>query len=249
MEKEQYELMYRLEETHWWYRGLRSLILGEIRRRFRGRKDISILDAGCGTGYNHKCFSQIGKAFGIDISDMALEYCARRGLKDVSQSSVTNLPFADGLFDIVVSADVLYHSAVEDDERAINEMKRVLKPGGILIVNVPAFEHLKRPHDKAVHTGRRYTARQLKHKMKACGLEPLKVSYRCAFVYPAALASALLGKIRREDERQRVSDLRKLPRLVNGILALAAAIDGRIVRNIGLPFGTSVFCVARKAGY
>jgi len=244
MEKEQYELMYRLEETHWWYRGLRSLILGEIRRRFRGRKDISILDAGCGTGYNHKCFAQIGKTCGIDISDIALEYCAKRGLKDISRSSVTDLPFADGSFDIVVSADVLYHIAVEDDIKALEEMKRVLKKGGILIVNVPAFEHLRRPHDRAVHTGRRYTARGLSAKMKECGFELLKISYRNAFVYPAALAKSLMSK---GPAPSGASDLRKMPGPLNALLSFAAAADNLIVSNIGLPFGTSVFCVARKA--
>lgn len=244
MEKEQYELMYRLEETHWWYRGLRGLILGEIRSRFGGRKDISILDAGCGTGYNQKCFAGIGKACGIDISDIALEYCTKRGLKDISRASVTRLPFADSSFDIVVSADVLYHIAVEDDARALEEMKRVLKKGGILIVNVPAFEHLRRPHDRAVHTGRRYTARGLSVKMKKCGLELLKVSYRNAFVYPAALAVSLMSK---GPAPAAVSDLRKVPGPLNELLSFVSAADNLIVRNIGLPFGTSVFCVARKA--
>ncbi len=157
MELEAYKLMYELEETHWWYRGLHDLLFSSIQNAFPERRNLNILDAGCGTGFVLGCLNKYGVSFGVDISEVALRYCRERGLSRIAKASVSSLPFGDSSFDLVVSNDVLYHKAVEDDNQAIDEIYRVLRKEGVLIINLPAHDYLKRGHDEVVHTRHRYT--------------------------------------------------------------------------------------------
>jgi SAM-dependent methyltransferase len=237
-----YELMYKLEEKHWWYMGLRDLLFSTIRAYLGDRKDISVLDAGCGTGFNLKCLKERYGACGVDISGSAIECCRKRGLDCVSEASICALPYPNGTFDIVISFDVLYHKAVGDDVKAITEMSRVLKDGGILILNLPAFGHLMRSHDVKTHTARRYTSRGIADKLRGNGFEIQKIGYRNAFLYPVALAMSLVSRVTKGKE----SDLGEVNGALNSVLYRMAGIDNALVRTIGLPFGTSVYCVAKK---
>lgn len=242
MEPDIYGLMYENEERHWWYRGLRDLLFSTIKRHFGGRRDISVLDAGCGTGFNLKWLKELYDTSGVDISKCAIDYCKKRGLDCVKEASVSDLPYRDGMFDLVISFDVLYHRAVGDDVKAIGEMARVLKKGGILILNLPAFGHLMRSHDVKAHTARRYTARGITEKLRKNDLEVLKVSYRNAFLYPAALTLSLASRIVKSE----ASDLGGVNGVLNSVLYGMARADNVAVNAMGLPFGTSVYCVAKK---
>ncbi|MFC1577266.1 class I SAM-dependent methyltransferase [Candidatus Omnitrophota bacterium] len=242
MEKEEYRSMYELEGTHWWYAGLHDLLFSAIRGIFKERRDIRILDAGCGTGYVLKSLDKYGLPFGVDISETALGYCRQRGLSRIAGASVSRLPFADGSFDLVVSMDVLYHRQVEDDRTAIEEIRRVLADGGFLIADLPAYEFLKRRHDERVHTRRRYTKKDITRKLRDGRLDPVKVSYRNMFLFPAVLISALSSA----GGKDAGSSLRRAAGPVNFALKNITKMENRIISRTGLPFGSSVFCIARK---
>lgn len=242
MEPEIYNLMYELEESHWWYKGLRGLLYYTIGKYLGSKKDISVLDAGCGTGYNLKCMKERYLVSGVDISDLAIDYCRKRGIDSVKRASVSNLPFDGSTFDLVMSFDVLCHKAVGDDTKAIGEMARVLKKGGILALNLPAFRHLMRSHDIKAHNSRRYTAMEITDKLRENDLKVLRVTYHKAFLYPVALLLSLVSRLTRSKE----SDLGKVNKLLNMVMYGLAKADNAVAVSAGLPFGTSIFCIAKK---
>ena len=135
MYEHEYEAMFRLEDTYWWFVARRHLAVEIVARELAGRRDARILDVGCGTGSNLSAFSKLGHAVGIDMSRDALAFCRNRGLDHVSLSEIERLPFPDGTFDVITAMDVLEH--VDDDLAALGELRRVLKPGGVLLATVP----------------------------------------------------------------------------------------------------------------
>lgn len=243
MEKEEYRLMYELEETHWCFRGLHDLVFSTIQKIFGTGGKISILDAGCGTGFTLKCLNRYGTAFGVDISDIALGYCRQRGLDRILKASVSSLPFSDNSFDLVVSTEVLYHKWVRDDNRAIKEIYRVLKKGGILIVTSPAHDYLKRRHDEAVHTRHRYTKWELGGKLEASGFRITKITYRNAFTFPLLI---LLKLMVREKGNKTYADVKAVWGPLNSLFYKFLTIENFLLKKINMPFGTSVFCVSKK---
>lgn len=243
MELEEYKLLYDLEEAHWLYMGLRDLLISGIKQYFKNSEKISILDAGCGTGYNLKCLEKYGVSTGVDINNNALVYCRKRGINRISRASVLELPFRDESFDLVVSTDVLYHRAVQDDLTAIKEIYRVLKKGGTLMVNLPAHNYLKRPHDDRVHTRQRYSRNELSQKLRMNKFKIIKISYRNVLSCPVLLLfnlinSRLPGPID--------TGLSFVPKPVNFIMYNYLKIENALLRIMNFPFGVSIFCQARK---
>ncbi len=157
MNVEEYARMYEAEETQWWYAGMRAISLSLLAAEWpEGAEGRRILDAGCGTGNNLVHFRRFGRTVGVDLSDEALRLCRSRGVA-AARGSLLSLPFPDGSFDAVTSFDVLYHRWVEDDRVAVRETVRVMKPGGLLLLRVPALKMLWGAHDEAVHSRHRYT--------------------------------------------------------------------------------------------
>src|SRR5579885_75306 len=128
----------RLEGRHWWYRGMGEVALGLLAGVKLPRPAL-VLDAGCGPGGTSARFKPLGRVVGLDLATEALTLARRHSLDGLVRSSVTALPFADGTFDLVLSFDVIYHLWVGDDRLAVKELARVLKPGGYLLIRVPAF--------------------------------------------------------------------------------------------------------------
>lgn len=240
MEPEEYRLMYELEETHWWYRGLHDLVFSTIKKIIDKEKRLKILDVGCGTGFVLKKLSKYGVAFGVDISDIALGYCRKRGLHNIKKAAVSNIPFRDNEFDLVISLDVLYHKQVGDDILALKEMRRVLKKGGKLIVNLPAHNYLWRGHDDRVHTRNRYFRAELYNKLRVCKFEILKITYRNALLFIILLISGIFL------QKNTSSDLRPTSQAINKGLYLLLKVENFLMRFINMPFGSSIFCIVRR---
>jgi SAM-dependent methyltransferase len=237
--------VFELEPSFWWHVGLRDLVRSFVpdQRRLR------VLDAGCGTGMLMKELSRRHQVVGIDQSAEDLAYSAERGLRSLSQATVEALPFADETFDVVLSLDVLYHAAVEDEVAALGEARRVLRRGGRLIVNLPAYESLRSEHDLVAQSARRYTLGAVRRKLSALGLEEERASYRVSFLLPLAVATRLFGKARRLLGRGTAaprSDVRPLRPAVNEVLRAIQLLENRLVRRWTLPAGLSVFCVYAK---
>ena len=241
MEKEEYHIMYKEEEVHWWYKGLRNLILRQLDVFYSVKDRTYFLDAGCGTGSNLNFFNKYGIPYGLDISSDALTFCKDRGINNVLQGSISQIPFKDGIFDFILSLDVLCQRQVKEDEIALKEILRVLKPGGLLILNLPAFNFLKRGHDKRVHASRRYTKNELAAKLRKHNVKILKLTYRVNFLLPIILLLKITGMSEKEK-----SDLRPVNRSLNNFFSQLLSFENFLLDFIDLPFGSSVFCVAMK---
>src|SRR5687767_6622160 len=159
MHAEEYERMYRLEDSYWWFVGRHDLVLGFVRETYGQRSDLTILDIGCGTGAMSQKLSPWGAVVSADFSPLALSFSRRRNLNLLCASDAMRLPFRENSFDLVVAMDILEH--VKDDSLALNEIYRVLKPGGRIIATVPAYAALWSSHDVALMHFRRYLAREV----------------------------------------------------------------------------------------
>jgi SAM-dependent methyltransferase len=243
MNPAEYAAMFAVEDRHWWYVGVRREVepwLGRLQRR-RSRP-IRILDAGCGTGGLLANVRAEAWKVGIEISTEGIRLARSRGFALV-RGSVSALPFADCSFDAVVSIDVLCHSGVEELQ-AVEEAARVLRPGGILLAQVPAFDFLRGGHDAAVWTKRRYRRAEVARLLSGAGLAVRRSAYRNALLFPLAAVVRLLGRWRRVPRDRARSDVRPVPRVVNALLSGVLAVERRF--RGGFPFGLSVFCVAEK---
>lgn len=247
MSPEENDIMRAVEDHYWWYQALRPHVVAAIEP---ASPNFSLLDAGCGTGGMLKVVRQkfpAANLTGVDQSTHALELTAARetGAKLIP-ASVQDLPFPENSFDFVLSLDVL--SAIGlDDSLALHEAHRVLRPGGRLILNVAALEFLKGAHDCAVDADRRYTKRQLQALLEGADFRVERLSYwNATFVPPIALVR-WLSRARARTDKPR-SDFRALPPVLNFAFKRVAALELSATRHVSLPFGTSLFALARKNG-
>ncbi|MDD5261017.1 MAG: class I SAM-dependent methyltransferase [Methylacidiphilales bacterium] len=246
MEPNEYEVMRSVEDIHWWYRGLRFLLLNALARHAGAATGAKLLDAGCGTGANYEAirrfFPQI-KPVGMDISPLALQYSAARVPGFFLQASVECLPFPEDTFEFIVSMDVLYHERV-DPALALRDFFRVLKPGGALLLNLPAFSWLSGEHDRAVHAGRRFHPDRLADSLREAGFQVETMTcWNSLLLLPIWLWRRLDAWSNHDKPH---SDLTPDNSWVNQILAWWIRIEVRLALKFGLPLGVSVFTVARK---
>ncbi len=249
MNLDEYRTMREVEDDFWWYTGFRRIYGGLLDRfcpdEVRGR----VLDAGCGTGafmeYLRQRYSPARLA-GLDFSAEALRFCRDRGFDDLVEASVVQLPFPDESFDFATSLDVLCHKSIPDDLVPLREFRRVLRKGGCLLLNLPAFPFLYSEHDVAVHTCRRYLRPEVAVKLRQAGLEPLWVTYTNTLLFPAVAAVRLAGQRGGlPGETEAKSDLHALPPALNSLLARVLGVEARLAGRVRMPFGSSVTAVAR----
>lgn len=240
--------MFSVEDVHWWYVALHELVLDTVSKEHSAKGRLSILDAGCGTGRLCMLMLPFGDVHGLDAYGPAVDLCRARGLNSVVQADLNIEPLGDCRYDVVTSIDVLYHLWVENDIAVIRKMFSALKPGGILILHLPAFNFIRSLHDIAVFTRHRYTARAVRRKLSGSGFVTEKVSYRIFFLFPLIAIFRLAGKIfaRRENKGGNHSDVTLPPKGINNMLAETLRFENRLMAAFNLPFGSSVFAVARK---
>jgi len=249
MLQHEYHTMRQVEDTYWWYQVLRLEVVKDVASRFPGPKTCKLLDAGCGTGGMLHALRETRPEWqitGLDFSPVAVDYCHERGFADVIRGSVDEMPFPNARFDVVVSLDVLYPRQVSQD-RAVSETARVLKPGGLLILHLPAFDVLRGRHDVAVNGTRRYTVKRIREL-----LGPTRFKLETAFYWNAWLFFPLLTwrlltrSLRPPPESETKSDLSTLPPRINALLSAIGRLDFMVCRLLHLPFGTSVYSVGRR---
>lgn len=244
MHEHEYEAMYRLEDIYWWYIARRQLAVEVLARETAGRSDALILDVGCGTGSNLASFDRIGRAIGIDASPEALSFCRNRGVETVALSAVERLPFPDATFDVVSAMDVLEH--VDDDLAALAELRRVLKPEGLLLATVPAYGFLWSEHDEALKHRRRYTAHELRNKLTLTDFGVERTSYFITSLFFPILAMRLHQGLFKKSTHPQTS-VRLLPGWINRSLIALLGVERRAFRRINLPFGVSIVALARPS--
>jgi len=239
----EYERMFEAEETQWWYAGMRSISFALLGQALSQNGTPRVLDAGCGTGANLIQFSASTKAVGVDISDEALRYCRLRKVSAVKAELLT-LPFADKTFDCVTSFDVLYHRWVKDDLVAMREIVRVTKPGGLVLVRVPALQALYGAHDKAVHTRHRYTRGEVERLFEAAGVAVLRSTYCNTLLLPVIAARRGLDRLTGREG----SDVSFLPAPLEWAFRGLLEMEARFLKRASFPLGASVVCLGRKRG-
>lgn len=245
MEKTEYEVMAAVELSHWWYGGMRAINAALLDPVLRGRTGLRILDAGCGTGGDALFLRRYGTVVGLDYSPDAARFGGERIPGMFTRGSVLTLPFADNSFDLVTSFDVLYHRAVTDEGAALAEARRVLRPGGRVLVRLPAYEFLRSRHDRQVHTRRRYTADTATALLSAAGFYVERMSYALSLLFPIPLTQRLLERF--TPDRGDDSAMTTPAPLVNTVLRLPMAFEAAWLGMGGtFPFGLSIICRAHS---
>jgi SAM-dependent methyltransferase len=248
MEREQYAIMARREEHHWWYAGMRHVALAVLDRALEGRRGLRILDAGCGTGGTTIELRRFGDVFGVDLAWEALEPARGRGLRDLARASIEHLPFADASFDAATSFEVVYHLGVASDTSALREIRRVIKPGGLFMLRVPAHDWLRGEHDRLVHTRHRYSRDEVLRKLGQAGFVVDRLSWANTLLFPPAVAKRLLERSNAADATAGEPDLWQPPPVLNAMLQGVVGVEAlAIPYGLPLPFGLSVLAVARAA--
>lgn len=240
-----YNEIDQLEDSHWWYKGMRDISQRLLHPIINGRSDLCILDAGCGAGGNITALSPYGTVFGIDYSPLALQYAQKRHPDRLMRADITHLPYADASFDLVTSFDVLY--MVQDDESGFRELSRVTREGGYVLVRLAAMQSLYGAHDVVVKTLRRYSAEEVRTKMQSAGLEIVKLSYANSLLLPLVYITRKIQNWQIQKGAQAESDVNATAEPLNSLLAGILKLEGRWIANgLSFPAGVSLFALAQK---
>ncbi|MGH6983138.1 MAG: class I SAM-dependent methyltransferase [Stellaceae bacterium] len=236
MERDEYERLAAVEDRMWWTRALRRNLRAAA-APFAGTPDGRLLDAGCGTGGLLAALAHRASV-GLDRDGFACRLAQGKARRPIAQGSVDDLPFDDAAFDIIVSADVLCHRGV-GIERALGEMYRCLKPGGALIVNLPAYPWLYSAHDRAVDNARRFYRREVIERLAAAGFGRIRATYWNTLLFPLMVARRLVPG--------GGSEVGLLPTPLERMFDAVAAFESTLLRSgLRLPFGGSILAVGTR---
>lgn len=252
MLESEYHRMARMETQLWWYRSLHADLLDRIHVHFGGRRDIRVLDAGCGTGgfLNYLRQSGYTNSMGMDLSPLAVAFCREHGL-DVAQGSIADAAAlgAQGKADLIVSLDVIC-SLPDDNQRAefLRAASNLLNAGGLLIVQTPAFRLLGGIHDLAVGVNQRYTKAGMRAVLAAAGIQDFHLRYRLMLITPLVFIARSLQRLRLRFARHVTieSDVKLPPAFLNTLLFNIQRFEDRWLPL--RPFGTSLQISVTKAG-
>lgn len=246
MKAEQYDAHAAVRLTHWWRYGTNSFfarLVGDLVNHGG-----VVLDHGCGVGDLITLLKGKYCTVGIDTFPAAVRYTHDANPDSlVVQGDIMTLPFCDASFDAAVSLDVLYHANVTDDTEALDEIWRILKPGGRVFLQLPAYEWLRSGHDVVAMTRKRYTATEVRACLKKVGFVPERVGYRMTLFFFVAVAIRLFKREQPNKKESAKSDMKNENPLVNALLKKAIGIENAMTRYINFPFGLSVVAVAKKA--
>ena len=236
-----YELQtHQAEDRHWWYRGRRTVLEGVI-ADLELTHGARILDAGCGSGRNMIELRRHGTVTGVELSEASVEIARSRGAGEVVAGSVLEMPFPDASFDFAVSLDVIEH--LEDDLGALRELRRVIAPGGRLLLTVPAYQWLWSGHDEINHHHRRYTRRSLKRVAEAAGWKQARTTYFNSLLLPVAIVLRVLDRFNTKTTESSL-DLWVPPGPLNWLLERPLALEAAMIARGGrIPAGLSLLSV------
>jgi SAM-dependent methyltransferase len=244
MEETFYEEYAQIEATHWWFEGRRT-IFDVVIRSLELPRDALLLDLGCGTGANLNFLASYGRTIGLDRGAAAARYSRARTKLPVLIGDVTALPFAGDAVDLITAFDLIEH--IDDDVGCVSELARVCRPGGFIMVTVPAFQWMWGPQDIINHHKRRYRSDQLLKLFADEGLQISRFTHINTILFPVVAAVRLFRRVVPERNGDLKSDFSMTrPGPLNSMLGKLFGAEAWMVRRWRLPIGVSLLCVARK---
>lgn len=241
MERVVFDRMAELDQVHWWFVARRGILETLLRRVVCPKSEARILEVGCGTGHNLAMLKKFGKVEASELDASARALASKRLGDTVKAAKLPDLSmFERNAYDLVALLDVLEH--VPDDLASLRAIHRRLKPGGALLLTVPANPWMWSAHDAAHHHFRRYTRKQLEELFLRSGLEVQLLSYFNSLLFPLVAAARVIGKIVGRDS----ADDRLPSDRVNWLLERIFRLEAGIIGRIPLPFGVSLIAVVRR---
>ena len=239
------KVLLDVDEHHWWYRGRRRIVRAEL-DGLALPPDARILDAGCGSGRMLQELVSYGEVSGIELDEDAAAMAAQRDLGEVRVGRLEELPWESGTFDLITSLDVVEHTP--NDREALAELRRVAKPGGTLLVTVPAYQTLWSLHDVANHHYRRYNRASLAAPARDAGWEVERTTFFNSL--PLAPAAAVrLAQRRKRLEDGYTPNVELGPPWLNSVFDMPMRAEARwLRRGRSLPAGLSLLARLRNPG-
>ena len=235
--------MAAVEASHWWYVGTREICLALLLPHIDGRQPLRILDIGCGTGGNLAELARLGPARGIDLDPLCVDYTRRRGLES-SLGNMLDFEARPASLDLITFFDVATHLGREPFPAVLTRIAAALAPGGVLAFREPAMPMARGSHDRALDVRHRFTAHNVRQCLEEAGFEPLRITYLNTLLFPPIV---FLRQLQNTLAPTRgVSDVRPTPEPLNAVLLSLLRIEKKLLRFTNLPFGVSLFAVARK---
>jgi|TARA_B110000971_G_scaffold40484_1_gene39634 SAM-dependent methyltransferase len=250
MEKIEYKNHYNLEKNYWWFKGQRKIILSLIEKYLKKNKKNSILDAGCGAGYNILKLKKYGKVLGIDYSKDAIIFSKKRGIKNIKKMDLNKISLKKK-FNLIICSGVLYHRDIEIN-KVLKSFNKLLKKDGLLIITTPAINFLQKKffltdHDETMQTGNRYYMSQISNKLIHSKLKIIHKSYFTFFLLAPIIIFRIFYNFKnlfcKNDTK---SNLFKLPNLLNSLLFYIMLLEREIILKFRLPIGLHLVIVAKK---
>jgi SAM-dependent methyltransferase len=238
-----------IEDRHWWSLGRRAIFLRILDRDLPSPPDgspRSILDIGCGAGAMLRELERYGRAQGLDSAPEAVRLCRERGVSDVRLATPPPLPYDSGSFDLVTALDVLEH--IEDDDRMVSEVSRILRPGGCFLLSVPAYRFLWGLQDEVSHHQRRYIGGEVRELLNRSGLAVRRLTYFNSLLFPIIASVRLTRRLRRTHPSVESDFDLTRPGRLNDVLARVLASERYVIDRVNLPFGVSILALAFKPG-
>jgi SAM-dependent methyltransferase len=235
--------MFSLEDHYWWFVGRRRLALGLLKKALNPTTGVRprVLDLGCGTGVVLRDLGTWAQPIGVDMSPFALGFCRKRGLSQTIQGDGVCLPVQSGTIDAVIGLDIFEH--IYDDVAAFSEAYRVIKPGGFIVLSVPAFRSLWGPHDIALMHQRRYRRSEIRSRLEAAGFKIERAGYSVFFLFPIVVVWRFFEKMKKGPAE---ASLVSVPRWLNQLLIRVQDTEAWLIGTLDLPWGSSVIAVGKK---
>ncbi|RDE04746.1 class I SAM-dependent methyltransferase [Sphingomonas aracearum] len=242
MDRIVYDRMAAHDSTHWWYRARRDILADYLTREGRLPGNARILEIGCGTGHNLPMLAHFGQVEAIEIDPAARAIAAERIGRAVSAAPLPVLPGVErGAYDLIAVLDVVEH--IEDDVAALKAMAACLKPGGKILITVPAHQWMWSAHDVVNHHHRRYSKKTLRHALHRAGLRERKLGYFNSLLFPLAAAARMVGRMTGKDD----SDDSPPPPVLNSLFEGIFRLERHMVGRVPMSPGVSIITLAEPA--
>lgn len=241
------EATQRAEQEHFWFRGFRAFVGPTLDAATAGRRNLRLVDCGCGTGVNLPALARHGTAFGMDLTWSGLQFAREKGHARLARGSALHLPYASGAFDVVTCFDMLQCVEPDRGRDVLSEIHRVLAPGGHLVMTVAALEILRGDHSVLAEEAHRYGRDELRGMLEAAGFSVARLTFTNFTLFPLMFAVRTLQRwrgLRPAADAQ--AEITPPAAPVNAALTALLRLEAAIVRRVDMPVGSSLLVLASK---